>query len=80
MAEAIIPRIDSISIHIRQIMRINTMVGAWVDLSEVLFFREIHENYGNPEHCAADAKIQTNAIISYILYTAWEAAELRELG
>ena len=43
-------------------------------------FHKDSRNYENPEHCAAEARIQTNDIISHILYTVWEAAELRELG
>ena len=64
------------SIHICQIIRTNTMVRVRVDLSEVLFSQRDSRNYENPEHCAADARLQTNAIISYILYTVLEATEV----
>ena len=61
-------------------MRSNRIVRVKLDLSEVPSFDTDSLNYENPQPCAAEAKIQTHAIISHILYTVCEAAELCELG
>ena len=56
------------------------IVSVRIDISEVLSVHRDSRNYENAQPCEAEARIQTNAIISYILYTVWEAAELCELG